>query len=87
MSRGFLVKNLDSSINAGVLNEKDLNTSLERLFHARFKLGMFDPDDMVPYTKIPFSVVGSKEHLALSRETAEKSLVLLKNNGILPFVM
>ncbi len=84
MSRGFLVKNLDSSINAGVLNEKDLNTSLERLFHARFKLGMFDPDDMVPYTKIPFSVVGSKEHLALSRETAEKSLVLLKNTGILP---
>jgi beta-glucosidase len=84
MSRGFLVKNLDSSINAGVLNEKDLNTSLERLFQARFKLGMFDPDDMVPYTKIPFSVVGSKEHLALSRETAEKSLVLLKNNGILP---
>ncbi len=84
MSRGFLVNNLDSAINAGVLNEKDLNTSLERLFTARFKLGMFDPDDMVPYTKIPFSVVGSKEHLALSRETAEKSLVLLKNTGILP---
>lgn len=84
MSRGFLVKNLDSSIHAGVLNEKDLNTSLERLFQARFKLGMFDPNEMVPYTKIPFSVVGSKEHLALSRETAEKSLVLLKNTGILP---
>jgi beta-glucosidase len=84
MSRGFLVNNLDSAINAGVLNEKNLNTSLERLFHARFKLGMFDPDDMVPYTKIPFSVVGSKEHLALSGETAQKSLVLLKNTGILP---
>ena len=80
MSRGFLVSNLDSAINAGVLNEKDLNTSLVRLFQARFKLGMFDPDDMVPYTKIPFSVVGSKDHLALSSETAEKSLVLLKEH-------
>jgi len=84
MSRNFLVNNLDSAIQAGILNEKDLNISLERLFRSRFKMGMFDPADMVPFTKIPFSVVGSKEHLALSRETAEKSLVLLKNNGILP---
>jgi beta-glucosidase len=82
--RTFLLNNLDSAIHTGIINEKDLNTSLERLFRARFKLGMFDPDDMVPYTKIPFSVVGSKEHLELSRETAEKSLVLLKNTGILP---
>jgi beta-glucosidase len=82
--RTYLLNNLDSAINTGIINEKDLNTSLERLFSARFRLGMFDPDDMVPYTKIPFTVVGSREHLALSRETAEKSLVLLKNNGILP---
>ena len=45
---------------------------------------MFDPDSMVPYTKIPYSVVGSSEHLELSLKAAEKSLVLLKNNGILP---
>jgi beta-glucosidase len=83
-SRSFLVNNLDSAINAGIINEKDLNTSLERLFKARFMLGMFDPDEMVPYAKIPFSVVGSNEHLALTEKAAEKSLVLLKNNGILP---
>ena len=84
MAQGFLVKNLDSAIHAGVINEKDLNTSLERLFSARFKLGMFDPEEMVPYAQIPFSRVGSKEHLDLSQKAAEKSLVLLKNKGILP---
>jgi beta-glucosidase len=84
MSRGFLVRNVDSAINTGIINEKDLNTSLERLFRARFMLGMFDPDSMVPFTKIPFSVVGSKEHLDLAQKAAEKSLVLLKNDGILP---
>jgi beta-glucosidase len=83
-TRTFLVNNLDSAINAGIINEKDLNTSLERLFRARFMLGMFDPDEMVPYAKIPFSVVGSQEHLGLSLKAAEKSLVLLKNDGILP---
>jgi beta-glucosidase len=80
----FLMGNLDSAIQAGVINEKDLNTSLMRLFKARFMLGMFDPDMMVPYSKIPFSVVGSKEHLNLALKAAEKSLVLLKNNGLLP---
>ncbi len=80
----FLVSNLDSSIQAGILNEKDLNTSLTRLFKARFQLGMFDPEHLVPYSKIPMSIVGSKEHLELARVSAEKSLVLLKNNGILP---
>ena len=84
MAQGFLVKNLDSAINTGIINEKDMNTSLERLFRARFMLGMFDPDDMVSYSKIPYSVVGSKEHLDLTLKAAEKSLVLLKNNGILP---
>ncbi len=80
----FLVSNLDSAIHAGILNEKDLNTSLTRLFKARFQLGMFDPEYLVPYSKIPMSVVGSREHLELARVSAEKSLVLLKNNGILP---
>src|SRR5674476_270423 len=83
-SRTFLVNNLDSAINVGMINESDINTSVRRLFRARFMLGLFDPDDQVAYSKIPFSVVGSEKHLKLSQEAAEKSLVLLKNNGILP---
>ncbi|MCX6239223.1 MAG: glycoside hydrolase family 3 C-terminal domain-containing protein, partial [Bacteroidia bacterium] len=83
-SRSFLVNNLDSAIRVGMINESDINTSVKRLFKARFMLGMFDPDDQVAYSKIPFSVVGSEKHLKLSQEAAEKSLVLLKNNGILP---
>jgi beta-glucosidase len=84
MMQSFVVDHMDSIINAGIINEKDLNTSLIRLFEARFRLGMFDPDMMVPYSKIPMSVVGSAEHLEIAEKAAEKSLVLLKNNGILP---
>lgn len=83
-SRSFLVDNLDSAIRVGMINESDINISVRRLFRARFMLGMFDPDDQVAYTKIPFSVVGSEKNLKLSQEAAEKSLVLLKNDGILP---
>ena len=83
-SRAFLTSNLDSAIKVGMINESDINTSVKRLFRARFMLGMFDPDDQVAFTKIPFSVVGSEKHLQLSLEAAQKSLVLLKNNGILP---
>lgn len=80
----FLVQNLDSAIQVGIINEKDLNRSLTRLYTARFKLGMFDPDNMVPYANIPLSEVGSEEHRKLALNAAEKSLVLLKNDGILP---
>ncbi len=82
--RSFLVQNLDSAIRVGMINESDINTSIKRLYRARFMLGMFDPDDQVLWTKIPFSAVGSEKNLKLSQEAAEKSLVLLKNNGILP---
>ena len=78
-SLSFLVSNLDSAIRVGMINESDINTSVRRLFRARFMLGMFDPDDQVVWSKIPFSVVGSEKHLKLSQEAAEKSLVLLKN--------
>lgn len=83
-NKAFITNGLDSAIKAGIINESDLNVSLNRLFKARFLLGMFDSDEMVPYARIPMTVVGSPEHLNLSCEAAEKSLVLLKNNGILP---
>lgn len=83
-NKAFIEDHLDEAISKGIINEKDINVSVKRLFKARFMLGMFDPDDQVKYTRIPMSVVGSEEHLKLAEEAAEKSLVLLKNTGILP---
>ena len=58
---------------------------LKRLFTARFRLGMFDPPEIVKYTKIPISENDSPEHRALSLRAAHESIVLLKNsNSTLP---
>ena len=84
-SKAFVEDHLDEAVKKGMVNEKDIDVSIKRLFKARFMLGMFDPDSQVAYSQIPMSVVGSPEHLKLAEEAAEKSLVLLKNTGILPF--
>jgi beta-glucosidase len=83
-NRAFIQDNFDEAVSKGIINEKDIDISVKRLFKARFMLGMFDPPDQVTYSSIPMSVVGSPEHLQLSLEAAEKSLVLLKNSGLLP---
>ncbi len=76
---------LGTAVASGLLTEDDLRQSVKRLFIARFRLGMFDPEDQVPYTKIPISTVDSPEHRALALEAARESLVLLKNqNNRLP---
>jgi beta-glucosidase len=46
----------------GLIEEKDIDVAVRRLMTARFKLGMFDPDEVVPYAQIPFSVNTSEEH-------------------------
>lgn len=78
-------KNLTTAIERGLLTEADIDVAIKRLMEARFKLGMFDPDEMVPWSQIPFFVNGSDYNNSLSREAARKSIVLLKNqNNILP---
>ncbi|MGC9455578.1 MAG: glycoside hydrolase family 3 C-terminal domain-containing protein, partial [Phycisphaerae bacterium] len=63
----------------------EIDKALKRLFRARFRLGMFDPEDRVPYAKIPAEVVECDEHRRLAREAAQKSMVLLKNqDNLLP---
>ena len=78
-------KNLVEAVKRGILTEADINVAVKRIFTARFKLGMFDPDAIVPYAQIPFFVNCSDYNNSLSREAEQKSIVLLKNeNNILP---
>jgi beta-glucosidase len=72
------------AVQQGYLPESTLDTALIRLFTARIKLGMFDPPDMVPYTKIDEKELDNSEHRALARKLANESMVLLKNDGVLP---
>ena len=81
---GSEYRNLPEAVKRGDIKEADLDRSLRRLLIARFKLGDFDSDDLVPWTKIPESVVASKAHKQLALEMGRKSIVLLKNNGVLP---
>ncbi|MGA2569205.1 MAG: glycoside hydrolase family 3 C-terminal domain-containing protein [Terracidiphilus sp.] len=72
------------AVQQGYLPESTLDTALIRLFTARMKLGMFDPPDMVPYTKIDEKELDSAEHRALARQLANEAMVLVKNDGLLP---
>ncbi|HLZ42336.1 MAG TPA: glycoside hydrolase family 3 C-terminal domain-containing protein [Candidatus Sulfotelmatobacter sp.] len=72
------------AVKQGLLTEADLNRTLQRLFTARMRLGMFDPPEMVPYAKTPDSEIDSPEHRQLALKTARESMVLLKNDGVLP---
>jgi beta-glucosidase-like glycosyl hydrolase len=68
----------------GLVSQAVVDQSLRRLFTARMRLGLFDPPAMVPYASIPDSALNSPEHSALALKLARESMVLLKNNGVLP---
>ena len=72
------------AVRQGYLSESAIDTALIRLFTARIKLGMFDPPEMVPYSKIPESELNSQEHRDFARKLAHEAMVLLKNDGTLP---
>ncbi len=72
------------AVKQGFLKESDIDVALTRLFTARMKLGMFDPPEMVPYSKIDEKLLDSPQHRTLARKLANESMVLLKNDGILP---
>lgn len=78
-------RSLLDEVKAGTITEAEITRSAERLFEARIRLGMFDPPERVPYTRIPYSVNDSAPHRQLARDAERKALVLLKNrDGILP---
>jgi beta-glucosidase len=75
---------LFNAVHKGLITEAQVDEALRRAFLTRFQLGMFDPPEMVRWARIPYKVNQAPEHDALAREVAQKSLVLLKNDGLLP---
>ena len=76
---------LKQAVENGMVTEGEIDASLRYLLRTRFKLGLFDPPEMNPYTSISTDVINSPEHRALAKEAALKSVVLLKNrNHVLP---
>jgi beta-glucosidase len=76
---------LVNAVKNGYISEGVINQSVKRLFTARFRLGMFDPDTDVTYAGIPFSENDKEESRLLARKVAQQSIVLLKNeNNVLP---
>jgi beta-glucosidase len=72
------------AVQQGYLSESALDTALVRLFTARIRLGMFDPPSMVPFSHVPQTELDSPAHRKLALRLAEESMVLLKNDGVLP---
>jgi len=73
-----------TAVQQGLLTEAELDVAVKRLMKARMLLGMFDPPELVKYAQIPCSEMDTPEHRELSLRLARESMVLLKNDGLLP---
>jgi beta-glucosidase len=81
----YAYKTLPDAVAKGLISESALNTHVERLLRGRFDLGEMDDDSLVPWAKIPMSVVCSKEHTQLALDMAREAMTLLQNkDNILP---
>lgn len=81
---GRVYPNLVEAVGKGLISEQAIDTAVTRLFRARFKLGMFDSPELVKWAQVPFSVLDQPAHRVLARQVARKSIVLLKNDRVLP---
>ncbi len=78
---GCTYQSIMNGVRAGLISEDLITTSCERLFTTRFLLGMFDKTE---YDEIPYEKVECKDHLKVASKAAKESVVLLKNDGLLP---
>jgi beta-glucosidase len=75
---------LAKAVKDGLVSEDLVTQAAERLYTARFQLGLFDPMGSNPLDKIPFADTADEAHRKISLKAAEESIVLLKNSGVLP---
>jgi beta-glucosidase len=81
---GGIYKHLIAAVASGLCTEADVDRAAERVLVARFRLGVFDPPEQVPWSVIPESVIACGAHRELAREAARRSMVLLENDDLLP---
>ncbi len=81
---GSSYTSLLSAVKEGLISEEDINVSIRRILTGMFELGFFDPEDMIPWSKLPLDIVDSQKHRDHALKVARNSVVLLKNDGILP---
>ena len=72
------------AVQKGLIREKEIDEALAYTLATRFRLGLFDPPELCPYSKIGIDQNDTPEHEALALKVAEESIVLLKNDRLLP---
>ena len=72
------------SVHDGLVTEKQIDGALTYALDARFRLGLFDPPDKVPFSKISMAENDTPQHQETALQAARESIVLLKNDGLLP---
>ena len=72
------------AVKEDLISEKEIDTAVSRVLEARFRLGLFDPPEKVAYAQIPISQNDTLDHEALALQIARQSIVLLKNDSLLP---
>ena len=75
---------LIESLKKGLINEADLDVALRRILRSRIELGMFDPEENIPWKDLNESTLSSSSNTALALKAAREAMVLLKNDGVLP---